>query len=138
MIDNLKTLLTRANAGYVIEQDENEMMKIRENNFANGHRYIYIEEYKQGHYSYESFRLRKTPVLEIYFSVFSENKQTAEERELQREQTENEIVIPFIKLLNDLTLWSEGIEYRFFHPLPRFDENEVTVMLQFEYKNDIC
>jgi len=144
LVEKIKVICEQVNPDYIFEYEENAMMNIKADDYARGDRFVYVEEFTQGRYVVEGYRKKKVTRVQIWFcrlflSVDENGKLTGNEmhnnaiqREQIRNEIESEIVLPFMAKFPDIESW------QFFTPLPRFDANEVSIMLQFEYKNDIC
>ena len=92
---------------------------------------IFFEEYREGSYQTKHFFEKSTRV-ELYFCKLCQMHNDGEERERLREEIEAEAVRPFIKLFNaHPEIFTPVTEWRFYTPPPRFDANEVSIMLQF-------
>ena len=92
---------------------------------------IFFEEYREGSYQTKSF-FEKTTLVELYFCKLCQMHNEGIERERIREEIEAEAVRLFIRLFNaSPNLFTPVNEWRFYTPPPRFDANEVSIMLQF-------
>lgn len=138
MITQLKEIIAAANPDYIVEFEENKMMNVKADEYALGAKFAYIEEYNQGTYSKEKFFKKKTTQVQIYFCRFIDLAVDASDRELIREQIESEIVLPFMNAYNDSPAFELVNTWRFYTPLPRFDSNEVSIMLQFDCVETMC
>jgi len=132
LVNKLKSILELVNPTYIFEYEENAMMNIKADEYARSDKFVYIEEFTQGRYVIEGYKKKKITRVQIWFCIFCEMHSDAIKREQLRNQIEIEIVFPFMERLPKIETW------QFFTPLPRFDANEISIMLQFEYKNDIC
>lgn len=98
---------------------------------------IFFEEYRDGKYNVK-YGIAKTTRVQLYFMKLVPMHSDAISRETLREQIEREAVKPFIKAYNESGLFNEVLEWRFFTPPPRFDVNEVSIMLQFDCVTRNC
>ena len=137
-LKKLKTILEKANPCYQVEYEEASMMNVKADNYRRGDSFVYIEEFLQGRYAQEQYRRRKITRVQVYFCKFSPIHADAITRETLRNQIEQEIVLPFMEEFNRSKLFPEVENFQFYNALPRFDANEVSIMLQFECKTDIC
>ena len=110
--------------------EEAAMMNIRADAIPRDSGFVYVEEFKEGTYEITKYGfLFKRTRIRLYFCRFVDFQADAVERERIREQIEDEIVLPFFK---EITAADQNItEARFYNPLPRFDANEVSIMLEF-------
>lgn len=92
---------------------------------------IFFEEYKEGAYELKYYVEKRTRI-QLYFSKLCQLDNTAEERERIRETIEAEAVRPFIGAYNQSPLVASVSQWQFFTPPPRFDANEVSIMLQWD------
>lgn len=74
--------------------------------------------------------------VEIFFHFCQENN--AKERDALRGQIEQEMVLSFVKQVEKEFTYAKLQEWKFFYPVPMFDANEVSVMIQFDYIEAIC
>jgi hypothetical protein len=63
---------------------------------------------------------------------------TAIQRNAIRDQIESEVVLPFMDKYNASGIFQKVETFRFLTPLPRFDANEVSIMLEFDCKTTMC
>lgn len=138
MITLLKNIIKAANPAYKVEFEESSMMNIKADGYKRGDKFAYIEEYRQGRYMKESFVNKKSTVVQIYFCQFTKLQNDADKREEVRMQIESEMVLPFMETFNKSGKFEKVDIWQFFTPLPRFDANEVSIMLQFDLKQTIC
>ena len=131
MIEQLKSIIESANPNYIVEFEENSMMNVKVDEYPLGAKFAYIEEYVSGRYFKEKYFNKKSIQIQIYFCQFTEMHNDAVQREIIRQQIEGEIISPFIELLNKSEFDSVN-EFRFYTPLPRFDANEISIMLSFD------
>jgi len=132
MIEEIKAICTKVNAGYSVEYEESHMMNLNADQKTLDARFAYIEEFTGGNYQMTGFRLEKTVTVQLYFCRFIPLvDSTADARETIRKEIETEIVLPFIKEFKSSNGYPKnGFRYR--TALPRFDANEVSIMLQFD------
>ena len=108
------------------------MMNIRADEIPHEKGFAYIEEFRRGKYMDAKYKgLAKQMTIQIYFSRFSSLHSDASEREKTREKIENEIVREFMDKYNHSGRFEYLDEFALYYPLPRFDANEVSVMLEF-------
>ena len=144
MIQELKTLIESIEDGntlsplYPVEYEENKMMNLKADEKSLDARFAYIEEFVQGSYTREKFVFQKITQVQIYFCRFAEFQNSAMDRENLRNQIESEIVRPFMNAYNDSGIFDRVDNFKFYTPLPRFDANEVSIMLQFDCKQNMC
>ena len=144
MIQELKTLIESIEDGntlsplYPVEYEENKMMNLKADEKSLDARFAYIEEFVQGSYTREKFVFQKITQVQIYFCRFAEFQNSAMDRENLRNQIETEMVLPFMRRYNDSGIFDRVDNFKFYTPLPRFDANEVSIMLQFDCKQNIC
>ena len=144
MIQELKTLIESIEDGntlsplYPVEYEENKMMNLKADEKSLDARFAYIEEFVQGSYTRPKFVFQKITQVQIYFCRFAEFQNSAMDRENLRNQIESEIVRPFMNAYNDSGIFDRVDNFKFYTPLPRFDANEVSIMLQFDCKQNIC
>lgn len=138
MITELRQIIESSNPNYIVEFEENAMMNIKADSYPRDNGFAYIEEYVQGSYSKERFFRNKIINMQIYFCKFTEMHNNAIERERLRELIEMQIVQPFMKKYNESGVFQKVHLWKFYTPLPRFDANEVSIMLQFDCKKIRC
>ncbi len=147
--DKVIEIIKKANAGYYATYEESSMMNVIADNLkyqSNSILYeerdnvilpnpflgfAYIEEFTRGSYGGQSaYWNGKTTQLQIWFCKFTQIHENAIERGKRREEIESEIVLPFIeafkleKHFKPLSVWN------WYTPPPRFDSNEVSIMLE--------
>jgi hypothetical protein len=138
MIQELKTLTETSNPLYEVEYEENKMMNLKADEKSLNARFAYIEEFVQGSYTRTKFQKQKITQVQIYFCRFAEFQNSAMDRETLRNQIESEIVFPFMERYNASGIFDRVDNFKFYTPLPRFDANEVSIMLQFDCKQNMC
>lgn len=138
MIQELKAIIAQANANYIIEFDESRMMNVKVDEINRSDSFAYIEEYSSGRYNVPKFFKEKTTQVQIYFCKFTEFQNDADDREALRQLIETEIVIPFMSKYNESGKFKQVDNWNFFTTLPRFDANEVSIMLQFDCVVTYC
>ena len=141
MIQEIKTLIESIGVVnslplYPVEYEENKMMNLKVDDKGLDARFAYIEEFTQGSYSREKFVPQKVTQVQIYFCRFGEFQSSAMDREAIRSVIESEIVFPFMEAYNNSMKFDVVNEWKFYTPLPRFDANEVSIMLQFNCKQN--
>lgn len=118
--------------------------------------FVYVEEPTTGYYDtpYKGYPTQRT-IMQVYFckfepmandaykgdTKFSKNSPTIGRLELKN-QIEEQMVRPFLYLLKNSQLVKQFPEImstvRLLYPSPRFDANEVSVGLEFTFKQDWC
>lgn len=118
--------------------------------------FVYVEEPTTGYYDtpYRGYPTQRT-IMQVYFckfepmandaykgdTKFSKNSPTIGRLELKN-QIEEQMVRPFLYLLKNSQLVKQSPEImstvRVLYPSPRFDANEVSVGLEFTFKEDWC
>lgn len=128
MLDRIQQLCSQI-GGYSFHFDSRAAMNVTADSSV--FPLIFFEEYREGSYQTKSF-FEKTTLVELYFCKLCQMHNEGIERERIREEIEAEAVRPFIRLFNaSPNLFSPVSEWRFYTPPPRFDANEVSIMLQF-------
>lgn len=133
-LEKLKTMLSQITTNDVIYEYKN-MANIDADSIAYDKAFIWIDEFRQGRIFIDRNRRVKSMRTNIYFCRFVQMDNPAVEREAIRMQIESEIVFPFIKAFDKE--YTET-EYGIFYPMTMFDANEVSVMLEFDFKLEIC
>ena len=101
--------------------------------------FCYIEEFRQGKYNKALHGwFSKSTKVQLWFCKIGQFHSDALKRELLRSDIEQEIVLPFIKQVNGTGLFKTIDTFEFFTPPPRFDMNEVSIMLQFNLDEVSC
>lgn len=101
--------------------------------------FCYIEEFRQGKYNKAVHGwFSKSTRVQLWFCKFGQLHADAIMREVLRGDIEQEIVLPFIKSINSLGQFKTIDTFEFFTPPPRFDANEVSIMLQFNLDEVSC
>lgn len=142
LLDTIRQIILTANAArqathpdtptYQVLYEESSMMNIRADELDVTDSFVYIEEFITGKYVKEKYFKAKTMKMQLYFCKFSTLHQEAEAREALRNQLEAEIVEPFMDAYKASTLFTDVVQYNLSYPFPRFDANEVSVMLEFD------
>ena len=156
LLDTIKELIQSANAKakasaeeinpevkfptYIVEYEESKMMNVKADNYKAGDSFVYIEEFISGRYVKEKFFKTKTMKMQIYFCKFTQFQVDASVREGLRNTIEAELVEPFMKEFEESNLFIDAnlTNWNVYYPFPRFDANEVSVMLEFECKTRRC
>lgn len=138
MLQEIQQILNAANPQYKVIYEENHMMNIKADELALNSRFVHIEEFTRGQYTSERYFETKTVQMQIYFCRFVEMEADAIVREGIRNEIESEIVEPFIRAYKESNLFASVDNWAFFYPLPRWDANEVGIMLQFPCKVSKC
>jgi len=132
MIEEIKAICTKVNPDYAVDYEESHMMNLKADQKTINAKFAYIEEFTGGSYQMINFRLEKAVMVQLYFCRFiPQLDSTAEARETIRKEIEAEIVLPFIKEFKSTYNFPKN-GFKFRASLPRFDANEVSIMLQFE------
>ncbi len=137
MFEKLTTILTAANPDYRIESDTEVMQQLGNNNYANGTKYVYVEEYVEGVYSKKYYRKKETQA-RLWFCRYALAASTPEERRQIRREMEEEIILPFIDAYEKQRLFGAIEDFRFDILPPRFDNNEVNIVLEFNVIENKC
>lgn len=136
MIGTLITTIHQANPDYIVEFEEAKLVNVKIDDYVRSSKFAYIEEYISGKIEKSTYgRLTKKQTIQIYFCRFCEMHNTAFERETIRTEIFNEIVQPFMVLFEKIQRVPNWV---YNHPTPRFDANEVSVMLEFEVESILC
>ncbi|MCL1936999.1 MAG: hypothetical protein FWF52_01210 [Candidatus Azobacteroides sp.] len=114
------------------------MMNAKADEIKYSQPFAYIEEFRQGEYGKTGFWSSKTTRVEIWFCRFIQFQNNAIEREEIRNAIENEIVFPFIEEYKKETALKQPEKWKWFCSPPRFDANEVSIMLQFDFNELKC
>lgn len=138
MLEKIKEILNRANCSYKVIYEEAHMMNVKADEIGRCDSFVYIEEFIRGQYTQEAYRKTKTMQVQVYFSRFTEMQNDATEREALRQRIEDEIVEPFMEEYEKSGIFEAVTTWSIFYPLPRWDANEVSVMLQFPCKVIRC
>ena len=132
MLEKLEEIIKQSNPNYVVDYEESSMMNVKADEMPVDRAGVYIEEFRRGKFVDLRFREKaKQVVIQIYFFRFVQFQNNAIEREKVRERIENEIVLPFIENYNNSSAFESVPEFGVHYPMPRFDANEVSVMLEF-------
>lgn len=132
MIPTILALIETANPNYESTFEEARMMNLRADAIAYDKGFAYVEEYRKGSYGLRGYVPTKTMTMQVYFCRFTEMHNTALQREEIRNKIESEIVRPFMETYNSSRIFEEVENWILYTPVPRFDANEVSIMLQFE------
>lgn len=139
MLKNLEQILHAANPCYRVMYQESAMMNIKADQLKETASYVHIEEFRRGSYVESRFGpLQKQMTIQIYFSKFTPMQNDAIEREKLRHIIELEIVQPFIREYKKSASFVPVTTWTVNYPMPRFDANEVSVMLEFNCQSNIC
>lgn len=132
ILNKLTSIINSANADYAVEYDEATMFNVRADGFDKGHKFAYIEEFREGEISVPKYFLKESTKMQIAFSQITEIRLSALEREEIREEIKKEIVKPFIEAYNKSTDFEKVNRFKTYTPLARFDANEISVVLEFD------
>lgn len=153
LIDDLRALLSALHPDYRFEYDEASAMNIKADSLGNRAGLIYIEEIRQGRYRIPQnrtqgfWKLKETSV-SIYFIRFSSELDPyasigdtpasnalsftlTQTRQAIRDRIEREVVVPFIEAMAADTRYTVGDFTFAYPPHPRFDSNEIAVLINF-------
>lgn len=147
--DKIIEIINKANAGYYATYEESSMMNVIADYFkyqSDSSFFIerdniilpdpflgfaYIEEFTKGSYGLQnSFWNGKTTQIQIWFCKFTQLHENAIERGKLRAQIEKEVVLPFIDEFNLEKIFRPVEIWNWYTPPPRFDANEVSIMLE--------
>ncbi|MDR1544947.1 MAG: hypothetical protein LBS50_11220 [Prevotellaceae bacterium] len=132
MLQKIKGIIESLETAYIFEYEESAMMNVKVDKYQRGDKFVYIEEFRSGKIFEGRYGgNRKQMRMQIYFCKFSKMHGNAIEREAQRETILNEIVYRFIDAYKSSGYFEQVPEWNIYYPLPRFDANEVSVMLEF-------
>ena len=138
MINKLLEILKEAIPNYEVSFEESRMMNVAADAIERYKGFAYIEEYRQGYYSFRGFQRTRTTRIQIYFCKFVDLHDNAINRELMREKIEEEAVIPFITKMNENDTFKQIERFDIATPLPFFDAPAVSVRLEFDLTSTIC
>ena len=166
IITIIRNMVKMVNPLAVFECDQARMLNVKVDTMkrfvtdSDGNRvssdFVYVEEPTTGYYDtpYRGYPTQRT-VMQVYFckfepmandaykgdTKFSKNSPTVGRLEL-KSQIEEQIVRPFLYLLKTSQLVKQYPEImntvRVLYPSSRFDANEVSVGLEFTFKQDWC
>lgn len=166
IITIIRNMVKMVNPLAVFECDQARMLNVKVDTMerfvidSDGNRtssdFVYVEEPTTGYYDtpYRGYPTQRT-IMQVYFckfepmandaykgdTKFSKNSPTIGRLELKN-QIEEQMVRPFLYLLKSspLVLRYPDImnTVRVLYPSPRFDANEVSVGLEFTFKQDWC
>jgi hypothetical protein len=166
IITLIRDMVKMVNPLAVFECDQARMLNVKVDTMerfvtdSDGNRvssdFVYVEEPTTGYYDtpYRGYPTQRT-IMQVYFckfepmandaykgdTKFSKNSPTIGRLELKN-QIEEQMVRPFLYLLKTSQLVKQYPEImstvRVLYPSPRFDANEVSVGLEFTFKQDWC
>lgn len=166
IITIIRNMVKMVNPLAVFECDQARMLNVKVDTMerfvtdSDGNRvssdFVYVEEPTTGYYDtpYRGYPTQRT-TMQVYFckfepmandaykgdTKFSKNSPTIGRLEL-KSQIEEQMVRPFLYLLKTSQLVKQYPEImntvRVLYPSPRFDANEVSVGLEFTFKQDWC
>lgn len=166
IITLIRDMVKMVNPLAVFECDQARMLNVKVDTMerfvtdSDGNRtssdFVYVEEPTTGYYDtpYRGYPTQRT-IMQVYFckfepmandaykgdTKFSQNSPTIGRLEL-RNQIEEQMVRPFLYLLKTSQLVKQYPEImntvRVLYPSSRFDANEVSVGLEFTFKQDWC
>lgn len=123
---------------YTIEYEESSMQNVQVDSLTRDSSFVYIEEFVGGNYNKLGFFNKKTVETEIYFCKFVNMHMNANIRQDLRDLMEAEIVLPFIDLYEKSGIFAKVENWRFFYPVPKYDANEVGILLTFDCSKARC
>jgi len=153
MIQEINDLLTAINTEYAFTYEESAMMNIKadsylkykdvidpDTNEVTGQKiasFVYLEEFTSGYIKRDKYMNTRVQKCQLYFCKFADFHCDALQRQELRELMFNEIIYAFAEKIrvNPMILANE---VNYITPLPRFDANEVSVMIEFDYKIQLC
>ena len=138
MINKLLEILQEAVPSYEVSFEESRMMNVAVDTIERYKGFAYIEEYRQGYYSFRGYKKTRTTRIQIYFCKFVDFQDNVINRELMRVKIEEEAVLPFITRMNEDDTFKQIERFDIGTPLPRFDANEVSIKLEFDLTSTIC
>lgn len=166
IITLIRNMVKMVNPLAVFECDQARMLNVKVDTMerfvtdSDGNRvssdFVYVEEPTTGYYDtpYRGYPTQRT-IMQVYFckfepmandaykgdTKFSKNSPTIGRLELKN-QIEEQMVRPFLYLLKNSQLVKQSPEImstvRVLYPSSRFDANEVSVGLEFTFKQDWC
>lgn len=166
IITIIRNMVKMVNPLAVFECDQARMLNVKVDTMerfvidSDGNRtssdFVYVEEPTTGYYDtpYRGYPTQRT-IMQVYFckfepmandaykgdTKFSKNSPTIGRLELKK-QIEEQMVRPFLYLLKNSQLVKQYPEImntvRVLYPSSRFDANEVSVGLEFTFKQDWC
>lgn len=166
IITLIRDMVKMVNPRAVFECDQARMLNVKVDTMerfvtdSDGNRvssdFVYVEEPTTGYYDtpYRGYPTQRT-IMQVYFckfepmandaykgnTKFSKNSPTIGRLELKN-QIEEQMVRPFLYLLKNSQLVKQYPEImntvRVLYPSSRFDANEVSVGLEFTFKQDWC
>ena len=140
-IESLINMVNEANALAGIEKysfhfDDRQLMNVKADNST--FPIAFFEEYNSGYYDTPNY-INKVTNVELYFCRLCQTANEGLEREQIREQIEEEAVKPFIRAcLEHPEIIERVATFNFTAPPPRFDANEVSIMLSFSASYPSC
>lgn len=138
MLNKIREIIGKANPDYTIIYEEESMMNVYADELKREESFVYIEEFTRGRYSKNGYFPTKTMQMQIYFSKFCEHANKATEREALRELIESEIVLNFMREYESSSYFEAVENWDILYPPSRWDANEVSVMLYFGCKLQMC
>ena len=138
MLAKLEEIIKSVNSTCHVEYDEVHIANIKADELPYGQTFAYIEEFRHGEYGTTGYRKHKTTRVELWFCHFCPMHGSAREREALRAEIENTLILPFIAAYGKETRLLQPETWKWYAPPPRFDANEVAIMLQFDYKTLSC
>lgn len=152
MVSEIQALLTAINDEYTFTYEESAMMNIKideykkyadvidpDTNEVIGQKiasFVYLEEFTSGRLIKEGYHNVRVQKCQLYFCKFADFQCDASQRESLRDLMFEEIIYQFWEAIQHLPMINANT-MSYITPLPRFDANEVSVMVEFEYKTQI-
>ena len=141
LFEKLVKMLEKANPDYFCTYEEKSLMNVDVDVLSRSKPFAYIEEFRSGAYTKEDkfWRGKRTRV-QIWFCRATDFQNSAKDRERERSRIEREIVLPFIEIYESSNAFGLPLNgnWEWATPPPRFDMNEVSIMLQFTVVEKKC
>lgn len=149
----LKSLLEQTCPDWVVTYEAGRLMNTKSRQLRADDKFIYIEEFTSGRYIRRTGRPRKEMKrVQIYFCKYKSDDEpntrdragavdaSAELREAVREEIKAQAVNPFLDAFYaSAAFLDKPDEVRFAHPLPRFSDREISIMIELDVTtNDQC
>lgn len=141
--EEVKALLAATCPDWEVTYEASRLMNVKATEKNPDARFIYIEEFTSGKYMRPVGRPGRTRMtrVQIWFCSFKletnlntrDRVNTAEQRELVREMIETAAVLPFLDgFYASPKFTNKPTEVPFATPLPRFADQEVSVMIELD------
>ena len=155
LIESIRSLLSDIVPDAVFEYDEASMMNVKADDILRSKTFVYVEEITTSRIERIGFSHFRTTPCYIYFCRFEpfqndayhgdtrHSQQAASQgtipRQTLRDQLEDTIVLPFIAAVgHKFRRHDTTPRYTLDYPPPRFDANEVSVLLTINLTQYIC